>query len=281
VVVYTLLMVPVVYGGAKLISSPTASGADWSAGVAAIIVIPMPVLAFWAYVLISWHRALVAAERGDLKRSRSSILRAYGSGTAGEPEQLRRPSAHSNTQRGPATLALLGDDNPTLIIRDRKSGEETFEQFQDDDSDSDDGALGGTAPAITSGPSFARPMSSTGELIYLMCKARTGLFGRLLHVWCSTAHVRGCTTCVLCIRHRTTALNKLWCRMIDMTGVPCGTMLHPYMNETRHGPHANDCLLPCCVADRFCATAGGASVTRRPAAVSFLPIEGEQQQQMR
>jgi hypothetical protein len=167
VVVYTLLMVPVVYGGAKLISSPTTSSADWSAGVAAIIVIPMPVLAFWAYVLISWHRALVAAERGDLKRSKSSILRAYGSGTIGEPEP-RRPSAHShsNTQRGPATLALLGDDNPTLIIRDRKAGEETFEHFQEDDSDSDDGDLGCAVPAQMAGPSFARPSSTAGEWIH-------------------------------------------------------------------------------------------------------------------
>lgn len=174
VVVYTLLMVPVVYGGAKLISSPTASGDDWSAGVAAIIVIPLPVLAFWAYVLISWHRALVAAARGDLKRSKSSILRAYG--TVGDAE-LRRPSVHVNTHRGPATLALLGDDNPTLIIRDRKPGEEAFEQFQDDASDSDDGTLGSTAPAQMSGPSFARPKSSIGELIQT---GRLGLLGRLL-----------------------------------------------------------------------------------------------------
>lgn len=162
VVVYTLLMVPVVYGGSKLISSPTASGADWSAGVAAIIVIPAPVLGYWAYVLISWHRALQAAERGDIKRSKSKILRAYGSGTVGEPEP-RRPSAHSNTQRGPATLALLGDDNPTLIIRDRKAGEETFEQFQDGESDSDDSSIEGAVPTQAAGPSSARPRSAAGE----------------------------------------------------------------------------------------------------------------------
>lgn len=134
VVVYTLLMVPVMYGGAKLLASPQASSADWRAGVATLVLIPLPVLAFWAYVLITWHRALAAAARGDFKRSRSSILRTYGSGNALAD---RRPS---NTQRVAATLAVLGDDNPTLIIRDRKVGEEAFENFfQGDDSDSDEG----------------------------------------------------------------------------------------------------------------------------------------------
>lgn len=134
VVVYTLLMVPVMYGGAKLLASPQASSADWRAGVATLVLIPLPVLAFWAYVLITWHRALAAAARGDFKRSRSSILRTYGSGNALAD---RRPS---NTQRGATTLAVLGDDNPTLIIRDRKAGEEAFENFfQGDDSNSDEG----------------------------------------------------------------------------------------------------------------------------------------------
>jgi hypothetical protein len=167
VVVYTLLMVPVLYGAAKLLSSPLATGADWSAGVAAIILIPMPPLAFWAYVLISWHRALQKAACGDVKRSKSNLLRTYGSGTIGQ-------SGSSNTQqRGAATLALLGDptDNPTLIIRDKQPGEEAFEEqvHHGSDSSEEDGELGraaggaaAAAAAAAGRPWKARDNSAAG-----------------------------------------------------------------------------------------------------------------------
>lgn len=162
VVVYTLLMVPVVYGASKLLSSPLATSADWSAGVAAIILIPLPPLIFWAYVLISWQRA-IAAVRGDVKRSKSNILRAYGSGITGDSSvgagDAQRPSGI--TQRGPATLALLGDvsENPTLIIRDKKPEEDAFEQVCRTDSDSEDGSMDGSrvAPQPVAGEAAARP----------------------------------------------------------------------------------------------------------------------------
>jgi hypothetical protein len=96
---------------------------------------------------------MAAAARGDIKRSRSSILRTYGSGNALAD---RRPS---NTQRGAATLAVLGDDNPTLIIRDRKAGEEAFENFfQGDDSDSDEGG-----PVSSIKPQSAQAAAAPGR----------------------------------------------------------------------------------------------------------------------
>lgn len=170
VVAYTLLMVPVVYGGAKLLSGPNATSADWSAGVATIIVIPLPVLAFWAYVLWCWHRCLQAAERGTIQRSSSSILRAYGSGlveseseaTSGQHQgQIGSRSPSSHVRRGAATLALLGDgeDNPTLIIRDKKPGEEAFEQFREEDpaEADDEGGSGGRKAAHAAAITAASP----------------------------------------------------------------------------------------------------------------------------
>lgn len=172
VVVYTLLMVPVMYGASKLIASPGSSSGDWSAGVAALVLIPLPILAYWAYVLITWRLALHAAVHGNVQRSRSSILRAYGSGinasTTGLPaSDPRRPSG---SQHGAATLALWGDarENPTLIIRDKKPGEEDFEHFFDGDGDSDSsddsglisshhGGGGGPQPVVATGSRPSRP----------------------------------------------------------------------------------------------------------------------------
>lgn len=161
-------MVPVLYGAAKLLSSPLATSADWSAGVATIILVPLPPLAFWAYVLFSWHRALQKAARGDVKRSKSNLLRTYGSGTVGNS------GASHTRQRGAATLALLGDptDNPTLIIRDKQPGEEAFEAqaHRGSDSSSEDGewgraAGGGGATAAAAGrPWKARDPSTAGAV---------------------------------------------------------------------------------------------------------------------
>lgn len=171
VVVYTLLMVPVLYGAAKLLSSPLATSADWSAGVATIILVPLPPLAFWAYVLVSWHRALQKAARGDVKRSKSNLLRTYGSGTVGTSG-----ASHTQQQRGVATLALLGDptDNPTLIIRNKQHGEEAFEAqaHRGSDSSSEDGDWGcraagggGGATAAAAGrPWKARDHSAAGAV---------------------------------------------------------------------------------------------------------------------
>lgn len=154
-------MTPVLYGAAKYMSSPFATSADWSAGLAAIVLVPLPPLAFWAYVLLSWHQAVLEAARGNLKRSKSNLMRTYGSGTLGS----------SRTQHGTATLALLGDvtDNPTLVIRDKQPGEEVLEEQVRSDS-SEDGSLTSpsaraatrpwTARGGTSGKGFSRPPSS-------------------------------------------------------------------------------------------------------------------------
>lgn len=166
VVVYTLLMVPVLYGGAKLLASPTATSSDWSAGIATIVVIPLPVLAFWAYVLIAWHRALAAAARGDLTRSKSHLLRTYGSGTCSDPQQQQQ-------QRAGATLALLGDaqENPTLIIRDKRPGEDGFEQFANEGEEEQEyleeeehsrEATGRRQPSNPGGGSSGRPWKAQG-----------------------------------------------------------------------------------------------------------------------
>jgi hypothetical protein len=182
VLVYTLLMVPVVYGAAKLLSSPVATSADWSAGVATIILIPLPPLVFWAYVLMSWQAAITAATHGDVKRSKSNILRAYGSGTTVGASDAQRPS--KMTQRGPATLALLGDvsDNPTLIIRDKKPEEDAFEQVFRTNSDSEDDSIDGSpvVPQPVAGEAAARPWKprdnaagAGGDLVILTNKSFT------------------------------------------------------------------------------------------------------------
>jgi hypothetical protein len=147
--VYTLLMVPVVYGAAKLVATTDSNSRDTGAGIACIVLLPLPVLAYWAYVLWYWYTDPADAL---VKRSRSSILRTYqrpaGSASmAGAAQAAQQAAATSQQQlqqqRAKATLALLGDldDNPTLIIRDRRSGEEEVDEFfnRSTRSSSDDG----------------------------------------------------------------------------------------------------------------------------------------------
>lgn len=137
---YTLLMVPVIYGAAKLVAAAGSSG-DTSAGVACIVLLPLPVLAYWAYVLWIWHTEPLDATR----RSKSSIMRAYQRPASAPGIAEGQAAAASQQQRAQATLALLGDldDNPTLIIRDRRSGEDGLDEIFDrgDHSSSDDGEV--------------------------------------------------------------------------------------------------------------------------------------------
>ncbi|WIA37428.1 hypothetical protein OEZ86_014352 [Tetradesmus obliquus] len=137
---YTLLMVPVIYGAAKLVAAAGSSG-DTSAGVACIVLLPLPVLAYWAYVLWIWHTDPLDATR----RSKSSIMRAYQRPASAPGIAEGQAAAASQQQRAQATLALLGDldDNPTLIIRDRRSGEDGLDEIFDrgDHSSSDDGEV--------------------------------------------------------------------------------------------------------------------------------------------
>ncbi|KAF6252266.1 hypothetical protein COO60DRAFT_1704375 [Scenedesmus sp. NREL 46B-D3] len=137
---YTLLMVPVTYGAAKLVATADGNGGDMGAGIACIVLLPLPVLAYWAYVLWCWYTDPVDA---SVKRSRSSIMRAYRHPTGTAAAQEGGPEAAAGQQqRATATLALLGDldDNPTLIIRDRRSGEDELDEaFHQGTRSSDDG----------------------------------------------------------------------------------------------------------------------------------------------
>lgn len=255
VVVYTLLMVPVVYGGSKLLSSPLATSRDWSAGVATIVLIPLPPLAFWAYVLIAWHRALVKAAKGDVKRSKSNILRAYGSGIDGESNQ-RGPSG---SQRGGATLALLGDvtDNPTLIIRDKKPGEEDFEQFHHD-SDSDDSSLGSPVK-----PSSASATAVAAAAAGRPWKARDSGAGMQRTAYVSRVYAD-------LLMHISCAAEANWlCRASH-----CGWRRLQGSQRIEYCGSCNS--LP---PDALLLTAGASP--RHPAAVNFLPADADEQQEGR
>jgi hypothetical protein len=139
---YTLLMVPVIYGAAKLVASASSSG-DTGAGLACVVLLPLPVLAYWAYVLWIWYTDPVDA---FVKRSKSNIMRTYqrpASMAGTRTAEAQEAAANQQQQRAQATLALLGDldDNPTLIIRDRRSGEDELDEIFDRGtrSSSDDG----------------------------------------------------------------------------------------------------------------------------------------------
>ncbi|KAF8061903.1 EGF1 [Scenedesmus sp. PABB004] len=130
---HTLLMVPVVYGAAKLAAAGGASAAaaaDAGAGVAVVALLPLPVFAFWAYVLWEW-RAERAGARRPPPRSRSSILRTYERPATGGGGAAPPPAGQ---QRAQATLALLGEpaDNPTLVLRDRHTGEDELSEAVED-----------------------------------------------------------------------------------------------------------------------------------------------------
>lgn len=139
---YTLLMVPVIYGAAKLVASASSSG-DTGAGLACVVLLPLPVLAYWAHVLWIWYTDPVDA---FVKRSKSNIMRTYqrpASMAGTRTAEAQEAAANQQQQRAQATLALLGDldDNPTLIIRDRRSGEDELDEIFDRGtrSSSDDG----------------------------------------------------------------------------------------------------------------------------------------------
>jgi hypothetical protein len=96
-----------------------------------MVLLPLPVVVAWVYVLVSsrW------CGQDALQRSQSAIMHAYQSPDTGLATQHNHSNGGglraSNPKQSAATLALLGDvgDNPTLIIRDRKPGEEEFDRF--------------------------------------------------------------------------------------------------------------------------------------------------------
>jgi hypothetical protein len=142
--IYTMLVIPAVYGGSKL--SRQSSGFEaLGSGVVGIVLLPLPIILTWVYVLYA-HKWF--GER-EVQRSKSAIFRAYQSQTSIAPERssatggvLASGISMSGQQRTAATLALLGDDNPTLIIRDRKPGEEAFDRFAIADDSSDESSDG-------------------------------------------------------------------------------------------------------------------------------------------
>lgn len=113
---YTVLVLPAVYAASKLCTQGGAS----LVSVVSILGLPLPVIAMWVYVLFFGVRG----QQQQMQRSQSAILQAYS------PQVGAKGSLHK-AYNSAATLALLGDagDNPTLIIRDRKPGEEEFDRF--------------------------------------------------------------------------------------------------------------------------------------------------------
>lgn len=111
---YTVLVLPALYTASKLYAQSGTS----SASIFCMVVLPLPVIMVWVYVLFS------GSFRQQVQRSRSAILQAYS-------PQLGTKGSSTACKPAAATLALLGDagDNPTLIIRDRKPGEEEFDRF--------------------------------------------------------------------------------------------------------------------------------------------------------
>jgi hypothetical protein len=97
-----------------------------------MVLLPLPVVVAWVYILSVY----IWPKDEAVPRSRSAIIRAYCS-TVSEGQahpgatlsQGGHPSAAKLQDRAGATLALLGNDNPTLIIRDKKPGEDAFDHF--------------------------------------------------------------------------------------------------------------------------------------------------------
>jgi hypothetical protein len=123
---YTVLVLPAIYIASKL---STHSGI--LIPIVSMVLLPLPVVVTWVYVLVSSS----GCGQDGLQRSNSAIMHAYQSPDTGFATQHSRSTGgalrSSDPKHRAATLALLGDvgDNPTLIIRDRKPGEEEFDQF--------------------------------------------------------------------------------------------------------------------------------------------------------
>jgi hypothetical protein len=124
----------VVYAATKLLASrqhivPAAT---------CLALLPLPVVAFWAYVLL----ALLREEFMCPQQSRVN----YGDKYARHPTNAQLLNQDFINPQGDElktmgrTLALLGspDENPTLIIRDKLPGEEGFDHFASDDSSTSD-----------------------------------------------------------------------------------------------------------------------------------------------
>lgn len=153
---YSLLMVPVVYGASKLIASSSADhdNSSVAAGVACVVLLPLPVLGFWAYILYSLRANPNTGDKSSKppKRSIGCLLNTYKRPTLDDSSMLHgettaRQAADAGQQRLAATLALLGDvgDNPTLVIQDKKEEEQELESSFDSDrtisdSESEDNA---------------------------------------------------------------------------------------------------------------------------------------------
>lgn len=138
-VVYSLFVVPVVFGASKLIAADSYNAGNHVGPAVAInVLLPLPVFAYWLYVL--WR--LPTPESPTLaRRTKASIMRTYA-----KPGEGTADASNSGSFR--PKLALLGsaEDNPTLILRDLQPGELYENPFDDSSSSSDDsdgaGALG-------------------------------------------------------------------------------------------------------------------------------------------
>lgn len=136
---HTLLMVPVLYGASKLVASHKTHS---SLGIACIILVPLPVLIYWIYIL--WRFSTDQPEA----HNKTSTSRLYLHG---------EESAGTTLNAKPATLDLLGsgEDNPTLVLREVSPGDNDYHTM--DSASDDELASPGTLPA-------ARPQSHSGQL---------------------------------------------------------------------------------------------------------------------
>ncbi len=127
VMVHTLLSIPVAYGGAKLLSGIQTEA---YAGLAllAVLLIPLPSIIYWGYVL--WPRTPRSQD--------ADLVAAYQSDSATEKEQVQGSLAHIDSGPPRARLALLSAGGPTLILKDWQPRSDGGDR-NDDDSGSDSG----------------------------------------------------------------------------------------------------------------------------------------------
>jgi hypothetical protein len=147
-------MVPVLYGASKLAAaSRTAASKDLALALACIVLIPAPVISYWCYLLWHLRQAINSSLGGKHCHGNSLKSRARQASTTYptchfEAASENRPDQQlsQQQQRATATLALLGtvEDSPTLIFRNRQSGEQEFTHaFQPSDSSSSEDEQGG------------------------------------------------------------------------------------------------------------------------------------------
>lgn len=174
--IYSLLVVSVVYTASKM--AQTATSVNFAAAVACMVMLPLPVVAYWVYILLFSRFAWLTS-----KHSTAALYRADSSDNVAHPTRPDHARTEGTHPAPKATLALLGapEENPTLVIRSIMPGEEEFDAYTKDGSSSDDdspqplpafrtgGAFAGIAqrplrPANASKPSYnpGRPLGEAG-----------------------------------------------------------------------------------------------------------------------